>query len=219
MRRRADAGRVGGDAPGTAAASGDGLIGALRARRQLLGHLRPLPAWPYPHWRPDIRSRTNRPGSLVRRRHAGHVRQRRCIRSARSVQPGGVDQGPRQSADVDFSEARRRRAPAWVRVGLRRHQTGRHSAVGGELTVTLASEPSKEIQVRTRERLRLGDWYHVAVAYDGSGKAAGLRYLRQRQTLRRPTLSATRSRGSLKTDAPLRVGQQGPGKTFHRTAR
>ena len=31
------------------------------------------------------------------------------------------------------------------------------------------------MQIRTRERLFLGDWYHVAMTYDGSGKAAGLR--------------------------------------------
>ena len=44
------------------------------------------------------------------------------------------------------------------------------------LTITLASDsPASAIQIRTRERLRLGDWYHVALTYDGSGKAAGLR--------------------------------------------
>ena len=40
------------------------------------------------------------------------------------------------------------------------------------LTITLTSEaPANAIQVRTRERLRLGDWYHVVMTYDGSGKA------------------------------------------------
>src|SRR5688572_3972727 len=44
------------------------------------------------------------------------------------------------------------------------------------LSVTLASDaPAGAIQIRTRERLRLGDWHHVALTYDGSGKAAGLR--------------------------------------------
>ena len=43
------------------------------------------------------------------------------------------------------------------------------------LTITLASDaPASAIQIRTRERLTLGEWYHVALTYDGSGKAAGL---------------------------------------------
>ena len=44
------------------------------------------------------------------------------------------------------------------------------------LNITLASDSAADaIQIRTRERLFLGDWYHVAMTYDGSGKAAGLR--------------------------------------------
>ena len=44
------------------------------------------------------------------------------------------------------------------------------------LTITLASDSAANaIQIRTRERLFLGEWYHVAMTYDGSGKAAGLR--------------------------------------------
>ncbi len=44
------------------------------------------------------------------------------------------------------------------------------------LTITLASDSAgNAIQIRTRERLFLGEWYHVAMTYDGSGKAAGLR--------------------------------------------
>src|SRR5262249_17514267 len=46
----------------------------------------------------------------------------------------------------------------------------------GRLTVTLASDtPAGAIQLRTRERFRFGDWHHVALTYDGSGKAAGAR--------------------------------------------
>ena len=55
----------------------------------------------------------------------------------------------------------------------------------GRLTVTLTSEaPANAIQVKTRERLRQGDWTHVVMAYDGSGRAGGLATLRQRQTAR-----------------------------------
>jgi hypothetical protein len=60
------------------------------------------------------------------------------------------------------------------------------------------------IRLRTRDRLTLGEWYHVALTYDGSGKASGL-YLyidgiRHKAEVVRDTLS-----GSLATDAPLRV--------------
>ena len=68
-------------------------------------------------------------------------------------------------------------AAARLRVAARRHSSSSGFSDGpARLTVTLASDsPASAIQLRTRERLRLGDWYHVALTYDGSGKAAGLR--------------------------------------------
>ncbi len=43
------------------------------------------------------------------------------------------------------------------------------------LTITMTSDsPSNAIQVRTRERLKQGEWNHVVMSYDGSGKADGL---------------------------------------------
>ena len=81
------------------------------------------------------------------------------------------------------------------------------------LTVTLASDTSRKLQVRTRERLRLGDWHHVALVYDGSGKAAGLRiYVNGKRSdtdVVRDTLS-----GPIKTDAALRVGSKVLGTPF-----
>jgi mono/diheme cytochrome c family protein len=82
------------------------------------------------------------------------------------------------------------------------------------LTVRLASDPSNNaVQVRTRERLRLGDWYHVAVTYDGSGKAAGLLvYLNGKRAdveVVRDTLT-----GPIKSTAPLRLGSKSLGKPF-----
>ncbi len=82
-----------------------------------------------------------------------------------------------------------------------------------KLTVTLASEPSKKIQVRTRERLRLGDWYHVAAVYDGSGKAAGLRIFVNGELFATDVVRDTLT-GPLKTDAPLRVGSKDLGTPF-----
>jgi hypothetical protein len=45
----------------------------------------------------------------------------------------------------------------------------------GRLTITMTAEaPANILQVRTRERIRLGDWSHVVMTYDGSGKAKGV---------------------------------------------
>src|SRR5262249_37298481 len=42
------------------------------------------------------------------------------------------------------------------------------------LRITIASDTSSAMQLRTRNRFRLGDWYHVTLTYDGSGTAAGV---------------------------------------------
>jgi hypothetical protein len=81
------------------------------------------------------------------------------------------------------------------------------------LTVTLASAPSQRIQVRTRERLRLGDWYHVALVYDGSGKASGLRIFVNGKPSETDIVTDTLA-GAVKTDAPLRVGSKDLGVPF-----
>jgi len=82
------------------------------------------------------------------------------------------------------------------------------------LTIRIASDAGDNaIQVRTRERLRLGDFYHVGVTYDGSGRAAGLVvYLNGKPAdveVVRDALS-----GPVKTDAPLRLGSKAIGKPF-----
>ncbi|MCA1693926.1 MAG: DUF1549 domain-containing protein, partial [Actinobacteria bacterium] len=81
------------------------------------------------------------------------------------------------------------------------------------LTVTLASDPAKKIQIRTRERLRLGDWYHVALVYDGSGKAAGLRIFVNGKLFETDVVRDTLA-GPIKTDAALRVGSKDLGVPF-----
>jgi hypothetical protein len=44
------------------------------------------------------------------------------------------------------------------------------------LTATISSGgPNGTIAVRTRDRVRLGDWQHVVMVWDGSGRSAGLR--------------------------------------------
>jgi hypothetical protein len=84
----------------------------------------------------------------------------------------------------------------------------------GRLVVTLASDgPERAIQLRTRERLRYGDWSHVAVTYDGSGRAPGLRVyvngLLSETDVVRDTLGQT-----IVATAPLRVGSKALGKPY-----
>jgi hypothetical protein len=82
------------------------------------------------------------------------------------------------------------------------------------LTVRLASDlPDDAIEIRTRERLTLGDWYHVALTYDGSGKAAGLALYLNGARLNVEVVRDTLS-GTVATDAPLRVGSKDLGKSF-----
>jgi Protein of unknown function (DUF1553)/Protein of unknown function (DUF1549)/Concanavalin A-like lectin/glucanases superfamily/Planctomycete cytochrome C len=83
------------------------------------------------------------------------------------------------------------------------------------LSVTLlADAPSGAIQVRTRERLRLGSWYHVALTYDGSGKASGLRLYIDGLPAGVDVLKDT-LRGSIATEGELRLGGPSPDKPFN----
>jgi len=82
------------------------------------------------------------------------------------------------------------------------------------LTIRIASDsPDSAIEVRTRERLKLGDWYHVALTYDGSGKAAGVALYLSGERLNTEVVRDSLS-GAIRTDAPLRLGSKGLGKPF-----
>ncbi len=84
----------------------------------------------------------------------------------------------------------------------------------GRLVVTLSSDgPARAIQVRTRDRLRYGEWSHVAMTWDGSGRAAGLRlYVNGRLA---PVDAVQDALGeTIATTAPLRVGSKAIGKAY-----
>ncbi len=82
------------------------------------------------------------------------------------------------------------------------------------LTVRVAGDsPDDAIEIRTRERLRLGDWYHVALTYDGTGKAAGLALYLNGTRLDVEVVHDT-LKGGFATAAPLRVGSKTLGKPF-----
>jgi hypothetical protein len=82
------------------------------------------------------------------------------------------------------------------------------------LAIRLAGDAADDaIEIRTRERLTLGDWYHVALTYDGSGKAAGLGLYLNGAKLDVEVVRDALS-GKIATDSPLRVGSKDLGKPF-----
>jgi hypothetical protein len=82
------------------------------------------------------------------------------------------------------------------------------------LTITLASDAAGgALQIRTRQRLRLGDWYHVTLTYDGSGKASGLVLYVDGKAFETDVVRDTLA-GSIAADAPLRIGSKTLGKPF-----
>jgi len=82
------------------------------------------------------------------------------------------------------------------------------------LTIRLTSHwPDSAIQIRTTRKLTLGDWYHVALTYDGSARAAGLQLYINGKLHQSEVLQDNLS-GTIKTDAELQVGNKGLGKPF-----
>jgi Protein of unknown function (DUF1549)/Protein of unknown function (DUF1553)/Concanavalin A-like lectin/glucanases superfamily/Planctomycete cytochrome C len=84
----------------------------------------------------------------------------------------------------------------------------------GRLTATLASDsPAGAIALRTRERFRFGDWHHVALTYDGSGKAAGARLYVDGEPALVDVIGDALA-GPMTSDAPLTIGRRSLGPPF-----
>ncbi|HXW04994.1 MAG TPA: DUF1553 domain-containing protein [Vicinamibacterales bacterium] len=82
------------------------------------------------------------------------------------------------------------------------------------LTVTVASDaPAGALRIRTRERINMGDWHHVALTYDGSGRAKGLTLYIGGKPSPTEILSDT-LKGPTASPAALRVGSKVLGKPF-----
>ncbi len=74
------------------------------------------------------------------------------------------------------------------------------------LNVTLQGDtPAAAIHIRTRERLNQTEWYHVAMVYDGTGKAAGLDLSLNGKLLETEIVRDALT-GSARSNAPLLVG-------------
>jgi len=104
---------------------------------------------------------------------------------------------------LDGSE--RRRGFEWLLEDLALFDIQKWAA---RLTITLTSEsPASALRIRTRERIKLGEWHHVALTYDGSGKAAGLGIYVDGERAATEVLRDTLS-GSIATAAPLLLGSR-----------
>ena len=116
------------------------------------------------------------------------------------------------SAFQKLEETERRRGYEWrfddiVLVGIQKY--------AARLNIALVSEsPANAIEIRTRERLKLGEWYHLALTYDGSGKAAGLRLYVNGTPFDTEVVRDTLT-GSIQTNAPFRLGSKTLGKPFY----
>ena len=84
----------------------------------------------------------------------------------------------------------------------------------GRLNVrVVAREPDEMIHLRTTERLSFGDWHHIALAYDGTAKATGLRLYVDGKPAAVEVIKDHLA-ASCATDAALRVGYKPFGKPF-----
>ncbi len=73
--------------------------------------------------------------------------------------------------------------------------------------------PDQALKVVARDQLPANQWVHVAVSYDGSGKAAGVKVYydgRPQET----NVQNDRLSGSIKTQVPLTIGQRDQGEAF-----
>jgi hypothetical protein len=83
-----------------------------------------------------------------------------------------------------------------------------------QLTIRVTSHwPDSAIQIRTTNKLHLDNWYHLALTYDGSGKAAGLQLYINGKRHQTEVLQDSLS-GMIKTDAELQIGNKALGKPF-----
>ena len=73
--------------------------------------------------------------------------------------------------------------------------------------------PESAIQIRTPQRLAMGEWYQVTVTSDGSGRAAGL-HLFINGEQQQVTVVQDELKGSFRTAAPLQIGDRALGRAF-----
>jgi mono/diheme cytochrome c family protein len=84
----------------------------------------------------------------------------------------------------------------------------------GRLNVRVISrEPDEMIHLRTTERLSFGDWHHIALTFDGTAKAAGLRLFVDGKPAAVEVLKDNLAH-SCATNAALQIGYKPFGKPY-----
>ncbi len=85
---------------------------------------------------------------------------------------------------------------------------------GAPLTIRLtANWPNDAIQIRTKESFNTSEWKHLAITYDGSGKAAGLKVFFNGKAVAVETQKDSLT-GSIKNDADLFIGSKSTGRAY-----
>jgi len=85
---------------------------------------------------------------------------------------------------------------------------------GAPLTIRLtASWPNNAIVIRTKEIFNNGDWKHLAITCDGSGKASGLRIFMNGK-LAEAEIVQDKLSGSISNDGELRIGSKETGRGY-----
>ncbi len=78
----------------------------------------------------------------------------------------------------------------------------------GKLAVHLVNTwPNNAIKVQTKDAMKPNAWHHIAVSYDGSSKAAGLKLLVDGQAMAIDIMNDS-LKDTLQTDKPFRIGQR-----------
>jgi len=85
---------------------------------------------------------------------------------------------------------------------------------GSNLVIRLIHHwPGDAIQLRTRERIRMGIVQHVALNYDGSGKASGMKMFLDGKPVELEAIQDHLT-GSIRNEAPLEIGNQSLGDGY-----
>lgn len=75
--------------------------------------------------------------------------------------------------------------------------------------------PDKAFKVITKKPLKLNEWHHVAVTYDGSRKAGGVKVYVDGNSQPLDVTTDNTVEGTLKTDKPFHIGQRHSSAPFH----
>ncbi|MBI1983722.1 MAG: DUF1549 domain-containing protein, partial [Acidobacteria bacterium] len=109
---------------------------------------------------------------------------------------------------VEDSEARRGFEAAFDETEV----MGIHKRAAHLMVRLIHRLPDDAIQIKTKERVLYG-WRHLAINYDGSGKAAGLNLFLDGKPLEVEIIQ-DRLTGSIAIDSPLEIGNEENGKPY-----